>query len=169
MTLTAKTLSGIDVFAPEVTEKRQGFICRFCSQPMVFVDAQLKIKHFRHKTKSLCDSEPETEEHENYKWLVYEMLKNKKIGEVFPEHRIGKFIADIYLKKNKFYDMVFEIQATNYSPSRYDEKIKSYAFRKLLVVYIFIGDGFCNEINKNIYSLKNIERSIFIQKNILIQ
>lgn len=162
MTLTAKTLGGIEVFAPKLSEKRQGFICRFCGQPMVFVDAQLKIKHFRHKTESLCDYEPETEEHENYKWLVYKMLRNKRIGEVFVEHRIGKFIADIYLKKNKFYDIVFEIQATNYSPLKYDEKIRSYAFRKLLVVYLFIGDGFCNEIKRNIYSLKEIEKRIFI-------
>jgi competence CoiA-like predicted nuclease len=162
MALTAKTISGIDVFAPELTEKRQEFTCRFCGQPMVFVDAQLKIKYFRHKTESLCDYEPETEEHENYKWLVYKILRNKRIGEVFAEHRIGKFIADIYLKKNKFYDIVFEIQGTNYSPLKYDEKIKSYAFRKLLVVYLFIGDGFCNEVKRNIYSLKEIEKRIFI-------
>jgi len=123
---------------------------------MLFVDAQLKTKHFRHKTESLCDYEPETEEHENYKWLVYNMLRNKGIGEVFVEHRIGKFIADIYLKNNKFYDIVFEIQATNYSPLNYDEKIISYAFRRLLVVYLFIGDGFCNEVKRNIYSLKEI-------------
>jgi competence CoiA-like predicted nuclease len=74
MSLTAQTLSGIKVFAPELTERRQGFICRFCGQPMVFVDAQLKIKHFRHKTESLCDFEPETEEHEQYKELVYKTL-----------------------------------------------------------------------------------------------
>lgn len=102
MSLTAKTLSGIKVFAPELTEKRQGFLCRSCGQPMVFVDAQLKIKHFRHKTESSCDSEPETEEHEYYKLLVYEMLRNNRIGEVFIEHRIGKFIADIYLKRINF-------------------------------------------------------------------
>lgn len=68
MTLTAQTLSGIKVFAPELIEKRQEFICRFCNKPMVFVDAQLKTKHFRHKT-NICNfqSEPETEEHRYYK------------------------------------------------------------------------------------------------------
>jgi competence CoiA-like predicted nuclease len=164
MALTAKTLSGIDVFAPELMEKRQEFTCRFCGQPMVFVDAHLKIKHFRHKTESLCDYETETEEHEYYKWLVYKMLMKKRVGEVFAEHRVGKFIADIYLKKNKFCDIVFEIQGTNYSPLKYDYKIISYAFRKLLVVYLFVGNRFCNEIKRNIYSLKEIEKRIFVNK-----
>jgi competence CoiA-like predicted nuclease len=164
MALTAQTLSGINVFAPNLKEKRQDFICRFCKEPMVFVDAQLKIKHFRHKVKLLCNYEPETEEHEHYKYLVYQTLKAKKIGEVFIEHLVGKFIADIYLKKNNFCDIVFEIQATNYDPSKYEEKIRTYAFRKLLVVYIFVGNQFCNEVKRNIYSLKEIEKRIFIQK-----
>lgn len=164
MTLTAKTLSGIEVFAPELTEKRQGFICRFCGQPMVFVDAQLKIKHFRHKTDSLCDFEAETEEHEHYKWLVYEILRNKKIGEAIVEHRIGNVIADIYMDRGEWLNIAFEIQATNYSPFKYEEKITSYAFRRLLVVYIFVGNDFNNEIKPSIYSLKQIEKRIFIEK-----
>jgi competence CoiA-like predicted nuclease len=164
MSLTAKTLSGIDVFAPELTEKRQGFTCRFCGQPMVFVDAHLKIKHFRHKTESLCDSEPETEEHEHYKWLVYKMLKNKKIGGVFAEHRIGNVIADIYMDREEWPNIAFEIQTTNYSPLKYEEKINIYAFRRLLVVYIFVGNDFNNEIKPNIYSLKEIEKRIFNEK-----
>lgn len=131
---------------------------------MLFVDAQLKVKHFRHKTESLCDSEPETEEHEHYKWLVYKMLKNKKIGEVFAEHRIGNVIADIYMDRGGWPNIAFEIQATNYSPFKYEEKIKSYAFRRILVVYIFIGNDFNNEIKSNIYSLKEIEKRIFNEK-----
>jgi len=164
MTLTAKTLGGIEVFAPKLSEKRQGFICRFCGQPMIFVDAQLKIKHFRHKTESSCDYEPETEEHENYKWLVYNMLINKRIGEVFVEHRIGNVIADIYMDREGWPNIVFEIQATNYSPLKYEEKIRSYAFRRLLVVYIFVGNDFNKEIKTNIYSLKEIEKRIFNEK-----
>ena len=164
MPLTAQTSAGIRVFAPELDEKKQDFFCRFCDQPMVFIDAELKIKHFRHKAEALCDFETETEEHERYKLLVYQSLKSKGIAEVFLEHRVGKFIADIYLKKDKFCDIAFEIQATNYSPVKYEEKIRSYAFRKLLVVYIFVGYGFCNEVKQNIYSLKEIEKKIFVQK-----
>lgn len=31
-------------------------------------------------------------------------------------------------------------------------------------MYIFIGDDFCNEMKQNIYSLKEIEKKIFIEK-----
>ena len=91
-------------------------------------------------------------------------VKKQENWRSFAEYRIGKFIADIYLKKEKFWDIVFEIQGTNYSALKYDEKIISYAFRKLLVVYLFIGDGFYNEVKRNIYSLKEIEKRIFINK-----
>lgn len=166
MTLTAKTLSGIKVFAPEVTEKRQEFICPnpSCNQPMIFVDAQLKIKHFRHKTNISCDFEPETETHEYYKALVYQRLRSKNVGEVFLEHRVDRLIADIYLNSERGRHIAFEIQATNYDISKYEEKIRYYAFRKFLVVYIFVGNDFCKEIKSNIYSLKEIEKRIFNNK-----
>lgn len=32
------------------------------------------------------------------------------------------------------------------------------------MVYIFVGNKFCNEIKENIYSLKEIEKRIFLQK-----
>jgi hypothetical protein len=163
--LTAQTLSGVKVYAPDLIEKRQEFKCRFCNQPMSFVDAQIKIKHFRHKTKILCDYEPETEEHERYKEIVYQFLKSKNYGEVYIEHSIGKFIADIYLKRpGHCNDMVFEIQATNYDIVKFEKKINSYAFRKFVVIYIFIGNNFFNEIKPNIYTLKEIEKRIFTRK-----
>ena len=164
MALTAKTSSGVKVIAPELTEKRQEFFCRFCDQPMIFVDAELKTKHFRHKTEALCDFESETEEHERYKLLVYHELKNRRIGEAFLEHRIGKTIADIYLRRKSGPDIAFKIQATNYDVQIYEENIIKYAFRKLLVIYIFVGDNFCKEIKQNIYSLKEIEKRIINQK-----
>lgn len=165
MTLTAQTIEGIKVFAPDLMEKRQEFVCRFCNQPMIFVDAQLKIKHFRHKAEMSCDSEPETEAHEHYKWLVFKKLKDMKIGEVLLEHSIGKVRADIYLNRGSWRNIAFEIQATNYNFSKYEEKIRAYAFHKLLVVYIFVGEDFCAEVKPNIYSLKEIEKRIFNQKS----
>jgi competence CoiA-like predicted nuclease len=130
---------------------------------MVFVDAQLKVKHFRHKVDTSCESEPETEEHEHYKGVVYELLKQKNIGEVYPEHSIGPVRADIYLKRG-WRNVVFEIQATNYSFSKYQDKIAIYAFRKLQVVYIFVGSDFCAEVRPHVYSLKEIEKKIFNDK-----
>jgi len=161
MPLTAITKSGDRVFAPELEDKNQDFFCRFCKAPMIFVDATLKIKHFRHLIKASCDYEGETEEHENYKYSVYKNLQAIGRGKVFLEHPVGKLIADVYWERAEKTDIAFEIQATNYSISRYDEKIAYYAFRHVLVVYIFVGDDFCNEVRSNIYSLKEIEKRIF--------
>jgi len=164
MPLTAITKSGQRVFAPELIDKKQEFSCRFCKLSMSFVDATQKIKHFRHRVKSSCNYERETEEHEIHKYLVYKKLKAAGYGEVFIEHPVGKLIADVYWDRGEMPDVAFEIQATNYSIAKYEEKIRYYAFRNLLVVYIFVGDVFCNEVRPNIYSLKEIEKRIFDEK-----
>ena len=130
---------------------------------MSFVDAILKIKHFRHRVKSACDYEPETEEHERYKYLVYKELKATGSGEILIEHPVGRFFADVYWARENAPDVAFEIQATNYSFSKYEEKICAYASRRLLIVYIFVGENFCREIKPNIYSLKEIEKRILYE------
>jgi len=134
---------------------------------MSFVDATLKIKHFRHLEKASCDYEAETEEHENYKYSVYNKLKVIGNADVFIEHPVGRLIADVYWVRKEKPDIAFEIQATNYSISKYEEKIAYYAFRHILVVYIFVGDSFCTEVRPNIYSLKEIEKRIFDENTYL--
>ena len=57
MALVAKTSDGSKVYGPDIVHRRQDFFCPGCNQPMVFVDAELKVKHFRHKVESLCESE----------------------------------------------------------------------------------------------------------------
>ena len=39
--------------------------------------------------------------------------------------------------------VAFEIQATNYDPSVFDEKIAYYTRKGYLTVYLFVGDNFC--------------------------
>jgi len=164
MPLTATTNSGARVFAPELERKNQDFFCPFCKAPMSFVDATLKIKHFRHMVKTSCNYETETEEHKNYKYAVYKKLLAIGNENVFIEHPVGKLIADVYWKRSGEPDIAFEIQATNYSISKYEEKIAYYVFRNIVVVYIFVGEDFCNEIRPNVYSLKEIEKRIFHEK-----
>lgn len=161
MPLTAITKFGERVFAPELFDKRQDFFCRFCNAPMSFVDATLKIKHFRHLVKASCDYEGETEEHENCKYSIYKELKAIGNGNVFIEHPVGKLIADVYWERIEKPGIAFEIQATNYSTSQYEDKISYYAFRNIIVVYVFVGDSFCREVRPNVYSLKEIEKRIF--------
>jgi len=164
MPLTAKTNSGERVFAPELGDKNQEFFCPFCNAQMSFVDAEVRIKHFRHLVKAQCSYEPETEEHEHYKYAVYKSLNAAGIGNVFIEHPVEKLIADVYLERSGKPNVAFEIQASNYNISKYEDKIAYYAFRDILLVYIFIGDVFCNEVRPNIYSLKEIEKRIFDEK-----
>lgn len=164
MALVAHNQNGEDIFASQVKDSNQEFKCRFCGNTLVFVDATLKVKHFRHKVESDCTDEPETEEHEYYKNLVVNNLKEIGIGQVYPEHPLGRCRADIYLQRDNKRDIVFEVQATNYSFSKYEAKINCYAYRKLMVVYLFIGDDFFNEVRKNIFSLKEIEKRIFHSK-----
>lgn len=169
MPLTAETIYGDEVFAPDLTNKNQKFVCRNCQTPMSFVDATLKTKHFRHKvaTSSCVYDEPDTETHRYYVTHVYERLKALGLGMVLPpEHPVGKFVVDVFWDRGAFFldNVAFEIQATNYSFSKYADKIRGYAFRNLLVVYIFVGDDFCREVKPNIYSLKEIEKRIFVEK-----
>jgi competence CoiA-like predicted nuclease len=164
MPLTALTDSGKRVYAPELKDKSQQFTCPFCKGNMSFVDATIRIKHFRHKVKTDCIYEPETEEHEEAKYLVYKVLRDLGLGKVNLEFPVGKFIADVYLARENKCDIAFEIQATNYSFNKYIEKINYYAFKRLIVVYIFVGDSFYKEIKSNIFSLKEIEKRIVVEK-----
>lgn len=164
MPLTAKTSFGERVFAPELENKNQDFFCPFCTAQMSFVDAEVRIKHFRHLVKAQCNYEPETEEHEHYKYAVYKGLKATGIARVFIEHPVEKLIADVYWERPEKPDVAFEIQASNYNISKYEDKIAYYAFRNILVVYVFVGDVFFNEVRPNVYSLKEIEKRIFEEK-----
>ena len=130
---------------------------------MSFVDSTLKIKHFRHLMKVSCDYESETIEHEVSKKIIYDCLLDYGQGKAFIEERGGRLIADVYWMRDQGPNVAFEVQATNYDISKYEEKIKSYVFKNILVVYVFIGDNFRNEVKSHIYSLKEIEKRIFIK------
>ncbi|MEC4685941.1 MAG: competence protein CoiA family protein [Nitrospirota bacterium] len=165
MALFALDHNGDRIRASQVENRNLNFSCEDCGNPLSFVDAQLKVKHFRHQVASDCGDEPETEEHEYYKDLVAIKLEELKLGQVCPEYLLGCKRADIYLKRENKRDIAFEVQATNYSFAKYEQKINCYSARRLLTVYIFIGDDFLNEVKKNIFSLKEIEKKIFHNKS----
>lgn len=165
MALTAKNINGDRVYSWEIDDKTQEYFCRDCREQLIFVDAELKIKHFRHKSYSQCETEPETFEHAHYKKIIFEKIKTLNIGHPELEYWIGKQKADIFWEKGGClkYNIVFEVQASNYNLSDFEQKINAYAYKKnLIVVYAFIGDTFCYETKKNIYSLKEIEKRIFV-------
>lgn len=89
---------------PEERRRGEAFICPKCRGEMVFVDARVKRKHFRHRARCPYEVEPETEDHEAMKELVYEWLSNLN-GEADVEVTIGENIADVVSG-----DVVVEVQ-----------------------------------------------------------
>lgn len=169
MPLVAKNHEGLLVFSRNIEDRNQKYFCPTCNETLIFVNAKLKTKHFRHRTGSTCtnESEPETEEHIHYKYLIHDQLEMLYPGKVYLEHPIGLRKADVYLERPNKNDIAFEIQATNIDFSEYEKKIKYYAFRKLLTIYIFTEKNFLHETKENIFSLKEIEKRIFIEKTYL--
>jgi hypothetical protein len=170
MALIARNNDGVEVYSWEIEDKKKEFFCRDCGEQLGFVDADLKIKHFRHKVDSHCEPEPETFEHVFYKKSIFEKIKALNVGHPKLEHWLGKQKADIYWEKGGClkYNIVIEVQASNYNLSEFEQKINAYAYKKnLIVIYVFVGNTFCYEIKKNIYSLKEIEKRIFIEKKYL--
>ncbi len=166
MPLLALNQNNNEVFAEEKINKDEKFHCRHCGGILLFVNATLRIKHFRHKVKSNCDSEPETKEHLYYKRLVYKTLLELNLGETFLEPTFDKlFRPDIHLKRQNKRDMVFEIQGTNYKLDIFERKIKYYSYKGYIIVYMFIPGNFQYQARKNIYSLKEIEKRILVSKS----
>lgn len=169
MPLTANDSNGIQVYSWQVPdeEKRKEYFCRDCKEKVSFVDATLKTKHFRHKADSTCQPEPETEEHLSSKRKVFETIEVLDPGTARLEHWVGFRKADVYWERsvNRYQKVVFEVQASNYGISDFESKIKYYAHRKnLVVVYLFVGDGFLKQTADYIYSLKEIEKRMFVEK-----
>ena len=159
--------SGEKIWARLVESRSSGpFTCPSCKAEVLFVDANLKIKHFRHRVECECDSEPETVEHVWGKETVYDSIQGNFGEYVEAEDLIGRMKADVHWIFNDK-KIAFEIQATNYDPSVFDEKIAYYTRRGYLTVYLFVGDNFGKTVKgkDNIYSLKEIEKRILYNKH----
>ncbi len=51
MPLIAIDEKGLSINSRDVTNRNQKFTCAHCGNPLSFVNARLKVKHFRHKVK----------------------------------------------------------------------------------------------------------------------
>src|SRR3989339_292139 len=145
MALLALNQDNKEVFADEIINKNNKFHCRHCNEKLSFVNAKLRIKHFRHKVQSNCDPEPETEEHMFHKKLVYKTLLDLNIGKTFLESSFDKiFRPDVYLKREQKRDIVFEIQATNNKIDLFEKKIKYYSHKEIekrIMVFKFYDES----------------------------
>ena len=168
MAQTAFNEKELKVYSWDVEDNKAKYRCCDCKEPLIFVNGQRIAKHFRHKVEAGCNPEPETYEHYSSKELLFKKIQALNNGTPDIEHPIGTMKADVFWERIRPFKVAFEIQSSNYSPEKYEAKINYYALKKnLIVVYLFVGKNFLNEIRTNIYSLKEIEKRILVEKKYL--
>jgi len=155
------------IFAWNVMDRAPLYTCKGCGRRLVFMNCRKKIKYFRHYEKCECDSEPETPEHAAGKEIVYKtILEIKTCGNfVEPEYTIDNLRADVYWE-SQWQTAAIEIQATNYTIGVFEEKIREYNKRDFVIIYLFVGNNFLKKTKPSVYSLKEIEKQLFVNKEI---
>lgn len=128
----------------------------------MFVDAQLRCKHFRHRVDSSCESEPESQPHIVGKRSIYEALQKFGWGDVYLEHPVDGIKPDVFWEVQGKY-IAFEIQASSVDFKIYSQKIARYISNQIIVVYLFVPENFLKEVRPKIYSLKEIEKQMFCE------
>ena len=169
MSLTASLADGKTIRATEVTE-RTLFLCRTCREPLIFVDAVMCVKHFRHYPTSNCISAPETEKHRYYKLLVFDVLsklvkESKWVGDkVYLEEEVQGLRADVLWSIDNpggpRFRIAFEIQVSDIGIDAWQSKIIRYqSNRDVFVVYLFVPGKFYRRIKdyKTLFKLRQIE------------
>lgn len=123
-------------------DKDDKFICPFCKEEVIFVDAIEKIKHFRHYSQSECSTEPETYEHIEMKKFMIEKLnltkENIEVDLIFAK-------PDLFIPEKK---LAIEVQHSPISENDFIFRTKRYAENNVFVLWIF--DISLLNINNNV-------------------
>jgi len=139
MPLKAKTLSGKIVYAWNYNGEKPIY-CPYCSGEMYFRDRSTGLvkrrEHFAHKVKCAYYWEPETEEHEEMKYILMIWLKKFYPESSDVEIKVGKYIADVYVKFPRFY-VVVEAQYSDLSDSRFLKKSLNYCWSKAYQLWVW--------------------------------
>lgn len=114
---------------------KKEFICPSCNSDVEFVDGIEKIKHFRHKTLSECEWEPESQNHLAMKKYVKEFLN---IPDKDIEVDLGWAKPDLILRQNEFKGFIaIEVQHSKIAVKKFLERTKNYTEHKIPVLWIF--------------------------------
>jgi len=117
-----------------ILNNKNKLICPECSGKVIFVDANYKIKHFRHLIEADCHPEPETIEHIKMKIFIAEQLKlDKKSIEV----NLIFAKPDVFMEKGK---IAIEVQHSNITEEIFLERNKNYTLNGIYPLWIFHED-----------------------------
>lgn len=120
-----------------ILKHKEEFICPSCKSLVVFVDGTEVIKHFRHKTLSECEWEPESQNHLAMKKYVKEFLN---IPDEDIEVDLGWAKPDLVLRQQGYKDFIaIEVQHSKISIKKFLERTHNYTIHNIPVLWIFDG------------------------------
>jgi len=115
----------------DTIDKNKKYICPTCKKKLIFINATLKIKHFRHKKKSKCNFEPETERHIQMKKFFIDKLNLSKDNiEVY----LGFAKPDIFLQNS---NIAIEVQHSTLTYSEFIYRTTRYSNNNIYTLWIF--------------------------------
>lgn len=120
---------GQRVYSYNMKNPSDSYFCPYCHESLIFVNARVKIKHFRHKVESKCSPEPETQMHLEMKQFA---LSYFGWDETNLEVNLGFARPDLFKD-----GVAIEVQ---YSPLSYDkfiERTSNYKKHDIHVLWIF--------------------------------
>jgi competence CoiA-like predicted nuclease len=111
--------------------------CPHCQSEMLYVDATMKVKHFRHDVKGDCNYKPESELHLKTKELLYKKLKQANSTTFIDvEHKVeGVGYPDVFLiTQGK--EVAVEIELSNGSFNHWFSKTLGYTSRGIYSFWV---------------------------------
>jgi competence CoiA-like predicted nuclease len=135
MPLRAMAFTGQKYLSYELRDdlKRVPWFCPHCFGKMVFVDADLKIKHFRHFVECPYETEPESQTHLEIKQFIYEAYRD--CGAEL-EKRLGNKITDVFVP-NLNNGTCFEVQLSPISEEEMCEREENASSFKYGLFWVF--------------------------------
>ncbi|MBX0313299.1 competence protein CoiA [Planococcus glaciei] len=149
--------------------KSKGLRCPYCERLVIFHGGSRRIHHFNHEPHVECTftGEPETQEHLNGKWLIYDWLKKKyPQAEVSLEKRIIETnqIADVYADFGEGRRFAFEIQCAELTTEEWLQRRKLYREANIRDIWLF-GMKYYKEIDEEeLYDGETVLRLKYLQQ-----
>ena len=156
-----------------IIKHKREFICPSCKAEVEFVDGIEKIKHFRHKTLSECEWEPESQNHLTMKKYIKEFLN---IPDEDIEVDLNWAKPDLVFRQKEFKGFIaIEVQHSKITIRKFLERTKNYTDHEIPVLWIFDGSMLdTNEKEQDIpvllreaHDIYNGRVSMFIENKIV--